>query len=85
MSPVHAQSASDIPEVRVALRSGMERIVTFLRHLVGSGPASQQDDSKNVLLIFADILSRFTWWNLKPNQRRAVFYNFWAVKVVLVP
>jgi NADPH2:quinone reductase len=49
--------------------------------LVGYGTASQLDDTNNMILAFAGILTRFGLWTLQPNHgRRALFYNFWGGK-----
>ena len=50
--------------------------------LVGYGTATQRDDDDNLILAFAGILGRFALWNLAPNGRRAVFYDFWGGKHV---
>ncbi|MGI8678129.1 MAG: medium chain dehydrogenase/reductase family protein [Jatrophihabitans sp.] len=48
--------------------------------LVAYGTAAQRDDADNVALTFAAIYARIMAWNLTPNRRHALFYNFWAGK-----
>jgi len=51
--------------------------------LVGYGTASQREDTDNMILTFAGIVSRFALWSALPNQgRSAVFYNFWGGKTI---
>lgn len=42
MLQVHAQSASDVPEIRAAQRRGLQRIVEFAAERSGAGPAEVQ-------------------------------------------
>ena len=46
------------------------------------GTASQRDDTNNVLATGMGVYSRLGVWSLLPNGRRALFYNFWAGKVI---
>jgi NADPH:quinone reductase-like Zn-dependent oxidoreductase len=50
--------------------------------LVAYGTASQRDDTNNVLASGMAVYSRLGVWSLLPNGRRALFYNFWAGKVI---
>jgi NADPH:quinone reductase-like Zn-dependent oxidoreductase len=50
--------------------------------LVAYGTASQRDDTNNVLATGMGVYSRLGVWSLLPNGRRALFYNFWAGKVI---
>ena len=51
--------------------------------LVGYGVASQLEDSNNMIMTFAGIMSRFALWSALPNHgRSATFYNFWGGKHV---
>jgi NADPH:quinone reductase-like Zn-dependent oxidoreductase len=50
--------------------------------LVAYGIADQKDDTNNVLAAGMGVYSRLGLWSLLPNGRRALFYNFWAGKVV---
>jgi NADPH:quinone reductase-like Zn-dependent oxidoreductase len=51
--------------------------------LVGYGLAGQRDDTDNMILTFAKIMSRFALWSALPNRgRSATFYNFWAGKTI---
>ena len=51
------------------------------RNAVAYGTASQRDDTNNVLA-WAWLFTRLGVWSLVPNGRRALFYNFWAGKVI---
>jgi NADPH:quinone reductase-like Zn-dependent oxidoreductase len=46
--------------------------------LVAYGFAAQRDDTTNPILLFLGVYARLGLWNLQPNRRRALFYNFWA-------
>ena len=46
--------------------------------LVAYGTASQRDDTNNLILTFVGLFARLGLWSLKPNGRRALFYDFWA-------
>jgi NADPH:quinone reductase-like Zn-dependent oxidoreductase len=46
--------------------------------LVAYGMASQKDDTNNVLASGMSVYTRLGIWNLLPNGRHALFYNFWA-------
>ena len=50
--------------------------------LVAYGTPSQRDDTNNVLASGMVVYSRLGVWNLMPNGRRALFYNFWGGKVI---
>jgi NADPH:quinone reductase-like Zn-dependent oxidoreductase len=50
--------------------------------LVAYGTAGQRDDTNNVLATGMAVYCRLGLWNLLPNGRRALFYNFWAGKVI---
>jgi NADPH:quinone reductase-like Zn-dependent oxidoreductase len=50
--------------------------------LVAYGTASQRDDTSNVLATGMGVYCRLAVWSLMPNGRRALFYNFWAGKVI---
>jgi NADPH:quinone reductase-like Zn-dependent oxidoreductase len=50
--------------------------------LVAYGIADQKDDTNNVLAAGMGVYSRLGLWSLLPNGRRAIFYNFWAGKVI---
>jgi NADPH:quinone reductase-like Zn-dependent oxidoreductase len=50
--------------------------------LVAYGTASQKDNTNNVLATGMAVYSRLGVWNLMPNGRHALFYNFWAGKVI---
>jgi NADPH:quinone reductase-like Zn-dependent oxidoreductase len=46
--------------------------------LVAYGFAAQRDDTTNPILLFLGVYARLGLWNLQPNRRRALFYNFWG-------
>ena len=48
--------------------------------LVAYGTASQRDDTNNLILTFVGLFARLGLWSLKPNGRRALFYDFWGGK-----
>jgi NADPH2:quinone reductase len=50
--------------------------------LVAYGMASQRDDAKNMSMAFLGVYGRLTLWNLWPNGRHALFYNFWEGKII---
>jgi NADPH:quinone reductase-like Zn-dependent oxidoreductase len=50
--------------------------------LVAYGFAAQLDDTNNPVTTFIGVLSRFAWWSLLPNGRRASFYNFWGGRIM---
>ncbi len=50
--------------------------------LVAYGTAAQLNADNNVILTFAGLYARLGLWSLLPNRRRALFYNFWAGKLV---
>jgi NADPH:quinone reductase-like Zn-dependent oxidoreductase len=50
--------------------------------LVAYGTAGQRDDTNNVLATGMAVYSRLGLWSLLPNGRHALFYNFWAGKVI---
>jgi NADPH:quinone reductase-like Zn-dependent oxidoreductase len=50
--------------------------------LVAYGTAGQRDDTNNVLATGMAVYSRLGLWSLLPNGRHALFYNFWAGRVI---
>jgi NADPH2:quinone reductase len=44
--------------------------------------ASQMDDAKNMSMAFLGVYGLLTLWNLWPNGRHALFYNFWEGKII---
>jgi NADPH:quinone reductase-like Zn-dependent oxidoreductase len=46
--------------------------------LVAYGFAAQRDDTTNPILTYLSTTARLGLWTLKPNRRRALFYNFWG-------
>jgi NADPH2:quinone reductase len=50
--------------------------------LVAYGMAGMRDDKNNVLAAGLGVYGRVGIWNLIPNGRRALFYNFWGGKVI---
>ena len=48
--------------------------------LVSYGSAVTKNDRGSKRLPGLLLTARTTWWNLLPNGRRALFYNFWAGK-----
>ena len=48
--------------------------------LVAYGTASSKDEDGNSQLPILRLFARLALWNLAPNGRRAMFYDFWAGK-----
>jgi NADPH:quinone reductase-like Zn-dependent oxidoreductase len=46
--------------------------------LVSYGSAATRDDSGNPTWPVLQLVARLAWWNVRPDGRRATFFNVWA-------